>query len=196
MKILHIFGSPHLKGNTADISTVFCREAEQLGSEITTYHLNNLTYRGCQACFACKKTAERCVLQDDISPALDGMQDADVVLLSSPVYYTDVTAQLKGFIDRTFGYFVPEYWKYEQKSRLKPGKQLVFLLVQGAVDDNMFADIFPRYREVFGWLGFEQIHLLRATGVYWPGQAEKRPDFLEDARQLARQIFAAESAKN
>ena len=191
MKLLHLFGSPRPNGNTADISAEFCREAELRGAQIDTYHLNKLSYRGCQACFACKKSADRCVLQDDITPALDAMQEADVILLSSPVYYTDVTAQLKGFIDRTFAYFVPEYWKYEQKSRLKPGKHLVFLLVQGAVDESRFADIFPRYRDVFAWLGFEQIHLLRATGVYWPGQAAKHPEFLNDARRLAQEIFLA-----
>lgn len=194
MKLLHLFGSPRLNGNTADISAAFCREAQQRGVQIDTYHLNTLNYRGCQACFACKEHAERCVLQDDISPALDAMQEADVILLSSPVYYTDVTAQLKGFIDRTFAYFVPEYWKCEQKSRLKPGKQLVFLLVQGTVDETKFADIFPRYREVFGWLGFERIHLLRATGVYWSGQAATHPEMLDDARRLAQQIFLAAAA--
>jgi len=189
MKLLHIFGSPRPQGNTADIAQTFCQQAEQHGATVSSYHLNSLDYRGCQACFACKKDAERCILQDDITPALDAMQDADVILFSSPVYYADVSAQLKGFIDRTFGYYHPDYWKKEQKSRLKPGKQLVFLLVQGAMDANRFDDIFPRYRDIFSWHGFEQIHQLRAVGVYWPGQAEKRPDIMADAEKLACQIF-------
>jgi multimeric flavodoxin WrbA len=190
MKLLHIFGSPRPQGNTADISAAFCRVAKQQGATITTYNLNKLTYRGCQACFACKKTAARCVLQDDITPALAAMQDADIILLSSPVYYSDVTAQLKGFIDRSFGYFVPDYWKHELKTRLKPGKQLVFLLVQGAVDEERFDDIFPRYREIFSWHNFEKIHQLRATGVYWPGQAAERLDIMQEAEHLAHQIFS------
>ena len=189
MKLLHIFGSPRPEGNTADIAKTFCRTAEEYGATVSSYHLNNLNYRGCQACFACKKGAERCILDDEITPALDAMQDVDVILFSSPVYYADVTAQLKGFIDRTFGYYVPDYWKHDQKSRLKPGKQLVFLLVQGAVDEQRFDDIFPRYRNIFSWHGFKDIHLLRAVGVYWPGQAEKRPDIMDEAKQLAEQIF-------
>lgn len=190
MKLLHIFGSPRQQGNTANIADAFCTEAERHGASVERYDLNRLDYRGCQACFACKKNAERCVLKDDITPALDAMQEADVILFSSPVYYSDVTAQLKGFIDRSFGYFVPDYWKQEQKSRLLPGKQLVFLLVQGAVDADRFDDIFPRYREIFSWHPFKQIHLLRATGVYWPGQAQQRPDILQNAELLATQIFA------
>jgi len=191
MKLLHIFGSPRENGNTADIANIFCQRAELLGASVTSYYLNDLDYRGCQACFACKKGAERCILEDDITPALAAMQDADVILFSSPVYYSDVTAQLKGFIDRTFGYFVPDYWKHEQKTRLKPGKQLVFLLVQGAVDETRFDDIFPRYQEIFSWHGFDKIHLLRAVGVYWPGQANQRPEILQQAEQLATQIFSA-----
>jgi len=190
MKLLHIFGSPRPQGNTADISAAFCKEAERLGAQVSRYNLNKLNYRGCQACFACKENAERCILNDDITPALDAMQDADVILFSSPVYYSDVTAQLKGFIDRTFGYFVPDYWKHDHKTRLKPGKQLVFLLVQGAVDEQRFDDIFPRYREIFYWHNFSAIHLLRATGVYWPGQAAKRPDIMTQAKQLAGEVFA------
>lgn len=191
MQLLHIFGSPRPNGNTADIASTFCARAEQHGASISSYHLNKLNYRGCQACFACKREADRCVLNDDISPALDAMQEADVILFSSPVYYSDVTAQLKGFIDRTFAYFVPEYWKHEQKSRLKPGKQLIFLLAQGSVEEDRFADIFPRYREIFSWLGFESIHLIRAVGVYWPGQAAKRGDIMQDATRLADRIFSA-----
>ncbi|WP_303720729.1 flavodoxin family protein [Malonomonas rubra] len=189
MKLLHIYGSPRQQGNTADISAVFCKVAERHGASVECYDLNRLSYRGCQACFACKKSSERCVLQDDITPALDAIQEADVILFSSPVYYTDVTAQLKGFIDRTFSYFVPDYWKHEKKSRLRPGKQLVFLLVQGATDEERFNDIFPRYREIFSWHPFKQIHLLRATGVYRPGQAAKRPDIMLKAEQLAERIF-------
>jgi len=191
MKLLHIFGSPRSNGNTADIASRFCQQAERLGATVSSYSLNDLDYRGCQACFACKQGAERCVLEDDITPALDAMQDADVILFSSPVYYSDVTAQLKGFIDRTFGYFVPDYWKHEQKTRLKPGKQLVFLLAQGAADETRFDDIFPRYREIFSWHGFAKIHLLRAVAVYWPGQASKRPELMQQAEQLAAEIFGS-----
>lgn len=191
MKLLHLFGSPHLNGNTATIAQTFTDQAVTLGAEVSRYNLNRLHYRGCQGCFACKTTAERCVIEDDITPALDAMQDADVILFSSPVYYSDVSAQLKGFIDRTFSYFVPEYWKYEKKTRLKPGKQLIFLLAQGAVDESLFDDIFPRYRDIFSWHNFERIHLLRATGVYWPTQAAKRPEILDQARQLAGTIFSA-----
>lgn len=190
MKLLHIFGSPHADGNTADISQAFCDEAGEFGATVTRYHLNDLDYRGCQGCHACKQGAEQCVLDDEITPALAAMQDADVILFSSPVYYADVSAQLKGFIDRTFGYFLPEYWKLEQKTRLKPGKKFVFLLVQGAVDEHRFADIFPRYKEIFNWHGFAEIHLLRAVGVYWPGQALQSPDIMQHARDLARQVFS------
>lgn len=76
---------------------------------------------------------------------LESVYASDVLLLASPVYCTDVSAQLKGFIDRLFSFLVPGYIAKPKKSRFPEAKKLVFILAQGHRVPEMFADIIPRY---------------------------------------------------
>jgi multimeric flavodoxin WrbA len=189
MKIVTLLGSPRSQKNSATIAGRFTDTAAQLGAETRTFELNRLTYRGCQGCYACKKGHDRCVLQDDLTQVLAAVQEADLVLLASPVYYGEVTAQLKGFIDRTFSYLKPDYLTNPQPSRLGP-KKLVFVLTQGHPDEKMFADIFPRYDGFLKWLGFSESRLLRACGI-GPATADTVPAaVLAQADEAARALVA------
>ena len=58
---------------------------------------------------ACKTKLDRCILEDDLTRVLDAVREADVLLLASPVYYGDLSSQMKSFIDRTYSYFVPDF---------------------------------------------------------------------------------------
>ena len=94
MQIVAILGSPR-KGNSSAIAGRFLTTAEGLGARTRSFTLNGLSYRGCQACFACKTGADHCVINDDLAPVLDAIRDADVVVLATPVYFGDVTGQFK-----------------------------------------------------------------------------------------------------
>jgi len=187
MKIVALLGSPRTNKNTATIANRFTATAAQLGAKVRTFELNRLTYRGCQGCYACKSTHELCVLQDDLSEVLVAVQEADLLLLASPVYYGDVTAQLKGFVDRTFCYLKPDYPTNPQPSRLAP-KKLVFVIAQGHPDEALFADIFPRYQMFLQWMGFADCHLIRACGI-GPARVDAVPEqILQQSEELAREL--------
>jgi multimeric flavodoxin WrbA len=188
MKIVALLGSPRAHKNSATIAHRFSETATQLGAQVRSFELNRLTYRGCQGCYACKSTHERCVLQDDLTGVLDAVQETDLLLLASPVYYGDVTAQLKGFVDRTFCYLKPDYPTNPRPSRLAP-KKLVFVLVQGHPDETLFADIFPRYQMFLQWMGFADCRLLRACGI-GPARLDAVPEqVLQQAEALARELI-------
>lgn len=189
MKIVSLLGSPRSKGNSATLTNHLLKTAEELGAEIESFELNRLTYRGCQACYACKKGSDECVLNDDLREALEAVQAADAVVLASPVYYGDVTAQLKGFIDRTYSYLVPDYLSNPNPSRLS-AKKLVFVLTQGHPDEALFADIFPRYEQFLRWMGFHEISLIRACGI-GPGTVDAVPEHaLRQAEEAAKSLLA------
>lgn len=174
MKIVSLLGSPRSGGNSSTITHHFLKTAASLGAETCTYELNRLTYRGCQGCYACKTELDRCVLNDDLSEVLAAVSEADVVLFASPVYYGDISSQLKGFMDRTFSYLVPDYRTNPQPSRLTP-KKLIFVLTQGHPDEAVFADIFPRYEGFLKWMGFCDVKLIRACGI-GPGDIDAVPE--------------------
>jgi multimeric flavodoxin WrbA len=189
MRIVALLGSPRPHKNSASIAERFIATAAQLGAEVRTYELNRLSYRGCQGCYACKQTHERCVLQDDLSEVLAAVQETDVLVLASPVYYGDVTAQLKGFIDRSFAYLKPDYPTNPQPSRLAP-KKLVFILTQGHPDETLFADIFPRYDKFLKWMGFTDSCLIRACGI-GPARIDAVPAaILQQAEAVAQQLMS------
>jgi multimeric flavodoxin WrbA len=187
MKILSLLGSPRSGKNSASIANRFTETAASLGAEILTVELNQLSYRGCQGCYACKKGLDHCVLEDDLTVVLAAVHDADLVLLASPVYFGDVTAQLKGFIDRSYSFLKPEYMTSREPSRLSP-KKLVFVLTQGQPDGSLFADIFTRYEGFLKWMGFTETRLIRACG-YGPLTVDAIPDnILKQAEDAAREM--------
>ena len=192
--IVCLLGSPRPKGNSAVMAQALCTSAEEAGARVTTFALNKLNYRGCQGCLACKKEAETCVLDDGLTPVLAAVRACDVLVLATPVYFGEVTSQLKGFIDRTFAYLRPGYAHLPrgERSRLSPGKTLVFVIAQGHPREDLFTDIFPRYEYLLGWQGFTTSRLLRACSVYHLGDAAARFEVMEEARALGRELAAAQ----
>jgi multimeric flavodoxin WrbA len=163
--------------------------AAGLGAETRAFELNRLNYRGCQGCYACKKTLEHCILKDDLTEVLAAVQEADAVVLASPVYYGDVSGQLKCFIDRTFSYLVADYVTNPNPSRLAPGKELVFILTQGNPDAKLFDDIYPRYGKFLKWYGFAGSRLIRACGI-GPATIDRVPEgSLQEAGEIARELL-------
>jgi multimeric flavodoxin WrbA len=165
MKITAILGSPRNSSNSTFIVKKFLERAAKLGGEVTEFELNKLSYKGCQGCYACKTKLEECILQDDLTKVLKSVKEADVLLFAAPVYFGDITAQLKGFIDRTFSFFKPDFLTNPSSSRLKLPKKLFFVITQGFPDPNVYADIFPRYSRCFNLMGIEDVVLIRGCDL-------------------------------
>jgi multimeric flavodoxin WrbA len=187
MNIVCLLGSPRAGSNSSTIAKRFIVTAEKSGAKVKSYILNDLKYRGCQGCMACKTKLEKCVLQDDLAEVLEAVQQADVLVMASPVYYGDISSQLKGFIDRTFSYLKPDFMTNPNPVRFAPGKKLVFALTQGQPEDA-FSDIFPRYDFFFKWYGYSESHLIRACGVVGEGEIEARQDILALAEETAAKV--------
>lgn len=188
MKIVCLLGSPRKNGNSATVAARLLARAAELGAETESIYLNGLQFRGCQACYACKHGAETCVIKDDLAPVLEKVREADAVVLVSAVYYGDITAQLKTFIDRTFCYLKPDYHARPDCSRLAPDKGMAMILIQGHPDQDSFADIFPRYDFFFNWYGYRPGHLLRGMGISERSDVTKRDYLMDGAREIAEKL--------
>jgi multimeric flavodoxin WrbA len=194
MKIVAVLGSPRINGNSAFIAGRFLETAREHGAETRSFALNTLSYRGCQACLSCKKNLDRCVLKDDLTEVLEAVREADVIVLASPVYYGDVTGQMKLFIDRTYCFLAPDYITNPNRSRLTPGKTMVFVLTQGLASEVGFADVYPRHSEMMRFNGVAVTHLLRACGVSKRDDVLRHLNVLNQAEDLAVQLVTANAA--
>lgn len=198
MNIVCLLGSPRPEGNSSSIAKRFLETAAGRGATTRTFELNRLTYRGCQGCYACKKGLDHCIVRDDLTEVLEAVAAADLVAIATPVYFGDVTTQLKGFIDRSFSYLKADYLTNPRPTRLSP-KKLVFILSQAHPDSGRFADVYLRYEVFLGWEGFEERHLIRACGLgpeIVPGALTPHlNEAAEMARKLVKQQPPAESAE-
>lgn len=102
MKVLGINGSSRRDGNTAIAIRAVFRELESHGVETELVQLAGSHLHGCKGCYTCAKTKDRqCVIKDDfLNECLAKMVDADGIVLGSPTYFSDVTAEMKALIDR------------------------------------------------------------------------------------------------
>ncbi len=191
MKIICLLGSPRPKGNSATIAKHFCETAEKLGSQVQTFALNKLNFRGCQGCMTCKTKLDKCVLKDDLAEVLDAVREADVLVLATPTYFAEVSSQVKTVMDRTYSYLASDYLTNPNPSRLQPGKQLVFIQTQAVDDENVFADVFPRYEGSFKWQGFGDAHLIRTCGIGQLDDPASQEEAIKLAEETAEKLVSA-----
>ncbi len=102
--VIAINGSPRKKWNTATLLEKALDGAASKGAETELVHLYDLDFTGCTSCFACKlkggKSYGRCAVQDELTPVLDRLRDADAFILGSPIYFGTVTGEMKSFMER------------------------------------------------------------------------------------------------
>lgn len=185
--IVCIKGSPRANGNSSVLADAFCVSAEEMGAKIKQYQLIELKYQGCQNLLACKTVSDRCGQSDDLTEVLEAVRESDIVLLSSPVYFTDITGQLKMCLDRWFSFFVPDYAIANEKSRLKSGKIIVLMQTQGEEADR-YTDILDKYNHSFQWLGFSESYLIQAGGIREEGEIHNCPEIISQAGELGRKL--------
>ena len=104
-KIIVIDGGPRKTFNTASMLKKFAEGAASVSSEIevNTVRLYGLDYKGCMSCMACKikgKASNICKFKDALTPVLEEIAEADGLVLGSPNYFGEVTAQMRAFLER------------------------------------------------------------------------------------------------
>ena len=104
-KIIIIDGGPRKNFNTASMLQKFADGASSVSEdiEVKTVRLYGLDYKGCMSCMACKikgKASNVCMFRDALTPVLEDIADADGLVLGSPIYFGDVTGQMRTFLER------------------------------------------------------------------------------------------------
>ncbi|MBI5190356.1 MAG: flavodoxin family protein [Nitrospirae bacterium] len=178
MKVLAILGSARRGGNTELLMKEALRGA---GVEAEVLDLAELNYVGCQGCKACRQAgADGCMFQDDMQMLYDKMKEADALILGSPVYYGEVTGQMKSFMDRWYA-----LRDGDRRLRLPAGKKALFILVQGADGDDRYESAVRRLEKVL--TSYEMSpRLVVAAGLEKKGAVKEHPELLAAAFATGR----------
>jgi len=138
---------------------------------------------GCQGCKGCRQPgSEGCIFDDDMQGLYSEMKGADALILGSPIYYGEVTGQMKSFMDRWYA-----LRDHERGLRMAPGKRALFILVQGAAGEDRYAPAAGRLTRVLS--SYELVAEVAVfAGVEAKGEVKGHPEMLVRAYDAGRRL--------
>ncbi len=182
-RIVILNGSPRANGNTKALIEHFTEGAKQAGSEVLCFDLQKMNIHGCLGC--CKGGADKespCVQKDDMVKIYPAYQEADVVVLASPMYYWGISGQLKCAFDRLFAVaeLSPNY--------ANPKKDCVLLMAAEGDSESNFAPVKAFYDGLVSHLGWNSLGIVYAGGNMDIGDILYKPEQLKRAEDLGKSI--------
>lgn len=176
MKVLGIVGSPRKDGNCDVLVKKFLDNVE---GDTEYIFLNEKELHGCNACMGCVEGD--CVIDDDGNSIIKSLLDCDILVFASPIYYGQITAQAKAFIDRFY-----QISRNPEKSL--ESKKVVTIFTQ-AQPENVFGDYIDSFKVMpFGFMGMEVIGNITAMGTQDKGNEEELEKYIEEVKDIARSI--------
>ena len=176
MKVLILNGSPRANGNTSIAVKELVKTFETEGIETEVMQIGNQDIRGCIACGSCGKTG-KCVFDDAVNLIAPKFEEADGLIVASPVYYASANATLIACLDRLF-------YSTSFDKTMKVGASVVVARRGGL---SATYDELNKYFTISG--------MPVASSQYWnsvhgrtPGEAEKDLEGLQTMRTLARNM--------
>jgi len=175
LKAVGILGSPRKYGNSSKMLLACLEELSNLGFETEFVYLQERDIKYCLGCGTCLRKGE-CILEDDMRELKQLLKDSNAIVLASPVYFLNVTAQMKCFIDRML--------EFGHRPSLK-GYGGSIVAYAGVGDPKAVADYLSRVLKSWGMI---PVGSAIGFGVI-PG--EVREADVERARALGREIARA-----
>lgn len=106
--VLAVAGSPRKQGNSDILCDRVLAGAKRAGARVEKVYLHYCDIRPCNACEACLKgRLHRCVIDDDMAPLYPKLQECDALVIASPIYFLNLSAQTMLFLNRTYPLFNP-----------------------------------------------------------------------------------------
>lgn len=172
MNILVLNGSPRPNGNTAAMVAAFTEGATEKGHQVSVVNVCRKKIAGCLACEYCHtKGNGRCIQQDDMQEVYPVLEEAEMIVLASPVYYHNFTGQLQCAINRIYALDKP-----------KNLKKVALILSSGS--DNVYGGAVYEYQNSFlDYLKLEDMGIFTAFDKQ--NQSEEK---LEELRQFGRSL--------
>ncbi len=184
MKVIGIVGSPRKNGNTNAVVQQVLEGASEAGAETRNFILNEMNYKGCQACNYCK-AHDKCKLEDDLAELLDELAAADGVVFGSPIYFAQFTGQMRLFLDRCYSLVNPDH-----TSRLPAGKKAVIVGAQGVPDPAAYKGVYEEFAgEISNFLGMDVKDTLVAAGYQAPGEVKNNAEFMNKAKNAGLNLL-------
>jgi len=179
-KIVILNGSPRRNGNTSALVKRFTAGAESAGNTVTEFFLDAMKINGCKGCFGGRSSrACPCVQRDDMSQIYPAVKDCDVIVLATPLYYWNMSGQIRTAVDRLFAL-------EEGDGNLLRGHGRACALLMAA-EGNGFDDVLLYFNHLMAHLQWNNLGAVLAGGNGDVGDIAGKPE-LEQAYELGKSI--------
>ena len=181
MRVIGLVGSPRNGSNIEILIEEALKGVSAAGAETKSFNLGEMDIAPCNACMECK-SAGKCAIDDDMQIIQDEIRKADAFILGSPVYMWQMSAQAKIFTDRLYAFmgtgFEEKYGK----------KDMALIFSQGNPDENMFSEYFNYTMKLFGFLGYNVVDMMSASGNLAYNAVKDKEDVLRKARDIGKKL--------
>lgn len=179
-KIVILNGGPRKNGNTSALVRAFTEGAESAGHTVTEFFLSGMDIHGCKGCFSGHSGREcPCAQRDDMDKIYPAVKGSDVVVLASPLYYWNMSGQLRTAVDRLFAL-------EEGDGNLLRGNDRASALLMAA-EGRGFEDAALYYDHLMEHLRWKNLGKVLCGGVMNTGDIKGHKE-LDEARRLGRSI--------
>jgi len=194
MFVLGIQGSPRKKGNCDHLLTLFLKACESHGAITRVIHPEKLEIGPCRELLVCEKKGV-CPIRDEMEEkGYSLVKQADVVVLASPVFFYNVTAQAKVFIDRC-----QMFWGRKYKLKLTDpdgySRQGFLLAVAASGGKRLFDGLDLTAKYFFDAISADYAGSLTYRNVEDAGDILPRPELAEEIQDAAKHLLAPVLAK-
>jgi len=179
IRVLGIVGSPRRNGNTEILVDQVLRGAEEAGALVEKVILSELDISPCRACDACQRTG-KCVQQDDMTPLSAKMQDSQIWVLGTPVYWSGPSAQLKTFVDGWYGLDLGHIVDFA-------GRRIILTIPMEDTNPSGAHHTVGMLTSALDWLKAEVVATVVVPGVLARGAVRDHPGVLETALRVGRE---------
>ena len=176
--ILGLNGSPRANGNTEALVDALIAGAKSAGHSANKANIRTMNIKPCIGCYQCVAgKGDPCVQKDDMKDIYTQLEQSDVIVFASPLYWWQVTAQMKIVIDRLFAVAAANGMHV-------PQKDVALIIAAESAREGNFAQIIPYYQTCLSKnLGWTDRGMILAGGVNMPGDVEKTP-YIKQAEEL------------
>ena len=179
-KIVILNGSPRRKGNTSALVKAFTEGAESSGNTVTEFFLVGMKIHGWKGCFGGHSSREcPCGQKDDMGKIYPAVKECDVIILASPLYYWNMSGQIRTAVDRLFAL-------EEGDGNLLRGHGRSCALLMAA-EGNGFDDVLLYYSHLMEHLRWKNLGSVLAGGNGDVGDIEGKPE-IQKAYELGKSI--------
>lgn len=174
--ILVLTGSPRKNGNSNILAAAFVEGASAKGHAVTVFDTSK-NIGGCKACDTCWSKGQACSFTDVFTELEPLLEQADAIVLATPLYWFGFSAQIKTALDRLYAYISP--------NTLRPLKikECALLACAGDTDSSVFDGLTHTYEIMLKYMNWSNSGMLTVPGVMEKGDILKT-----DAQDKARQL--------